>query len=134
MSVFPAARPVARPREPPALEMVAVAGVPEAQVAVAVRICVLPSLYVPVATKFCVAPLAMETVAGVTAIETRVAAVTVSVVMPTMVPLVAEITVVPSATALARPWEAAALEIVAVPVVADTQVTVAVRSCVVASL
>jgi hypothetical protein len=114
--------------------MVAVAGVPEAQVAVAVRICVLESLYVPVATKFCVAPLAMETVAGVTAIETRVAAVTVSVVMPTMAPLVAEIMVVPSATAFASPWEAAALEIVAVPIVADTQVAVAVRSCVVASL
>ena len=68
--------------------------------------------------------------AGVTAIETRVAAVTVSVVMPTMVPLVAEITVVPAATV--GQTLGAVLETVAV--IADTQVTAAVRSCVVASL
>lgn len=79
-------------------------------------------------------PFAIVDVIGVTAIDTSVAAVTVSVVVPLMVPLVAEITVVPSATALARPRVASlAVEIVAVAGVADAQVAVAVRFCVVAS-
>jgi len=55
----------------------------------------------------------------------------VRVVLPTTVPLVAEMSVVPTATPLASPREALAFEIVAV---ADAQVTAPVRSCVVASV
>ena len=88
----------------------------------------------PVATNCCFVPLAIDGVAGVTAIEVRVAAVTVRVVLPTTVPLVAEMSVVPTATLLASPREALAFEIVAVADVADAQVTVLVRSCVVASV
>jgi hypothetical protein len=134
MTVVPAATLVARPFDPAALEMLAVAGVADAHVTVAVRFCVVASLYVPVATNCCCVPLAIVGVAGVTAIDTSVAAVTVSVVLPLTAPLVAETTVVPSATALVRPFDPAALEIVAVAGVADAHVTVAVRFCFVASL
>ena len=51
----------------------------------------------------CVLPLAMVAVAGVTAIETRVAGVTVIVAVPLMVPLVTVMTGVPTALAVARP-------------------------------
>jgi hypothetical protein len=54
--------------------------------------------------------------------------------MPLTVPLVAETTVVPAATLLARPREPAALEMVAVAVVADAHVTVVVSTWVVVSL
>lgn len=128
MTVVPAVRLVANPRTLPALSMVAVAGVPEIQVATFVSTWVLASEYVPVATNCCVAPLAMEGVAGVTAIDTSVAGVTVSVATPVTAPLVAEMTVVPVSTALARPLEPAALEIVAVAVVADPQVTLSVMT------
>ena len=64
-------------------------------------------------------PFAIDGVAGVTAIDASVAAVTVSVVLPLTAPLVAEMTVVPAATPVARPADPAALEIVAVAVVAD---------------
>ena len=102
----------------------AVAAVADAHVTVAVRFCVVPSLYVPVATNCWVVPFAIDGVAGVTAIDTSVAAVTVSVVLPLTAPIVAEMTVVPAATPVARPTDPAALEIVAVAVVADAQVTV----------
>jgi hypothetical protein len=62
--------------------------------------------------------------------ESSLAAVTVNVVLPLMVPLVAEIAVVPGATATARP----AFEIVAVAAVADAHVTVLDTSIVVLSL
>ena len=109
----------------------AVAAVAEAHVTMAVRFCVVPSLYVPVATNCCLVPFAIDGVAGVTAIDTSVAAVTVSVVMPLTAPLVAEMTVVPAATAMANPFEPAASEIVAVVAVADAHVADVVRSCVV---
>jgi hypothetical protein len=133
-TLLPAPTPLANPFESLALEIVAADWVADRQVAVVVRSCVVESLYAPVATNCCCVPLAIDGVAGVTAIDTSVAAVTVSVVLPLIAPLVAEMTVVPSATALARPAVPAALEIVAVAVVADAHVTVAVRLCVVASL
>ena len=58
--------------------------------------------------------------------DTNVAAVTVSVVLPTMAPLVAEMVLVPAFNADAKP---AAL-IVAVAVVPEAHVTLAVRFCV----
>src|SRR5437667_6247745 len=71
---------------------------------------------------------------GVTAIEVRVAAVTVSVVLPETPPKVAVIVVVPAATDVARPCDPPALLIVATAVLDELQVTWVVRSCVVLSL
>jgi hypothetical protein len=62
--------------------------------------------------------------------DTSVAAVTISVVLPEIAPLVALMVVLPAFSADARP---AAL-IVAVVVVDDAQVTLAVRFCVELSL
>jgi hypothetical protein len=73
----------------PAVLIVATVAAEELHVAVLVRFCVLASVYVPVAVNCCVLPLAIEGVAGVTAIDTNVAAVTVSVVLPETVPEVA---------------------------------------------
>ena len=132
MTVVPTATAVATP----APEIVAVAVVAEAQVTVGETSIVVPSLKVPVAENCCVAPVPIDGLAGVTAIETSVAVdvgggiVTVSVVIPVTVPLVAEMTVVPTATAVARPPEA----MVAVAGVAESQVAVADRSFVVWSL
>lgn len=50
----------------------------------------------------CVAPGAIEDVAGVTAIDTS-GLMTVKVVVPTIVPDVAEMLLVPAATPVARP-------------------------------
>ena len=72
--------------------------------------------------------------AGVTSIETSVAAVTVSVVEPEIAPEVAVIVVEPTALELARPSEPTAFEIVATPSSEDDHVTDAVRSWVEASV
>src|SRR4029078_96649 len=88
------------------------AGVAEAQVAALVTSCVVASSKKPVATSWTSVPLAIEGVDGVTAIETRFASVTVSVVMPLTAPSVAEITDVPGTSAVARPRDASAFEIV----------------------
>lgn len=74
--------------------------------------------------------MAIEGDAGVTAIEASSAVPTVKVVLPEIEPEVAEIELVPTATAVARPL----LLIVAVAVVADAQVTELEISCVVASV
>ena len=77
------------------------------------------SLKVPVAVNCCVAPRRCDGFAGVTAIDCRVAAVTVSTVEPVTPPNVALIVEVPVATAVARP----AAVMVADAGVADAQVT-----------
>ena len=123
---LPTPAPVARP----AALIVAVVVVPEDQVTVDVKFCVVPSLNVPVAVNCCVAPLAIDGFAGVTAIDCRVAAVTVRVVDPLIAPDVALIVEFPTPAPVASP---AAL-IVAVEVVPEDQVTVDVRFCVVPSL
>jgi hypothetical protein len=69
----------------------------------------------------------MDAEAGVTAIEVRTAAVTVSVADPLNVPDAALMVVVPLATAVAKP----ALLTVAAPVAEEAQVAVPVRFCVV---
>ena len=68
-------------------------------------------------------PAATDGFAGVTAIDTSVAAVTVRVVEPTMLPEVAEIVEVPIFTVVASP---VAL-MVAAEVLEEAQVTLAVR-------
>src|SRR5208282_4375088 len=156
IAVCPGVRALA---SPPVL-IVATAAVDELHIAVLVRFCVLPSLYVPVAVNCCVAPAAIEAFAGVTAIETSVGAVTVSVVEPlrllvvglTMggapvftpvdgppgrrvggaaaVAKVAMMLGLPAATPVARP----AAVIVATPGAEELQATEAVRFCVLPSL
>ena len=81
-----------------------------------------------------VVPFARVGSAGVTSIETRVAAVTVRVVEPEINPEVAAIVVTPSALALASPSDPPAFEIVAALSFEDDQVTVVVRSWVEASV
>jgi hypothetical protein len=73
----------------PAVLIVATAAAEELHVAVLVRFCVLPSAYVPVAVNCSVLPLTIDGFAGVTAIDTSVGGVTVSVVLPETVPDVA---------------------------------------------
>jgi hypothetical protein len=87
----------------PALLIVAVAGAFDDQVAVLVRFWVLASVNVPVAVNCCVAPDGSVGIAGVTTIETKTAGVTVTVVEPLIVPEVAVIVVLPTATPLAVP-------------------------------
>ena len=81
-----------------------------------------------------VEPLVMFGADGDTAIETRVAAVTVNVVLPTTASLVAETIVPPTPAPVARPFEPAALLTVAAAVLEDVHVTCVVRSCVELSL
>ena len=65
--------------------------------------------------------------------DTSVAGVTTRVVDPDKLPDVALIVVEPEATAVANPFEPAALLIVATPVLDELQVTAVVMSCVVLS-
>jgi hypothetical protein len=134
MLLVPVAAPLAKPSLPLAFEIVAVAVVAEAHVTVVVRSCVVASVYVPVATNCCVVPLAIDGFVGVTAIETSVAGVTVSVVEPTTVSSVALMVVLPVVAPLARPCEPAAFEIVAVVVLVEAHRTLSLMSCVVASV
>ena len=69
--------------------IVATVVVNELQVTELVRFWVLVSLNVPVAVNCCVVPLGIEGLAGLTAMDTSVAAVTVSVVEPVTLPEVA---------------------------------------------
>jgi hypothetical protein len=126
--VEPAVTDVARPLEPDALLMVATPAVNEFQVTDVVRFCVVPSEYVPVAVNCRVVPSTMLGLVGVIAMDTSVAAVTVSVVDPDVLPNVAVIVVEPTVTDVARPLEPAALLMVATPAVSEFQVTDVVRS------
>ena len=76
------------------------------QFTVEVRFCVLPSEYVPVAVNCCVVPLANGAgFAGVTAIETRVAFVTVARKSPVMPSTVTATVLLPGATPVITPVE-----------------------------
>ena len=89
-----------------------------------------PSLKVPVAANCWFLPTGIEGIAGVTAIDSRIAAVTVRSVDAVIAPDAAWIVVVPSETPVA--WPAAS--IVATLVADDVHVTDAVRSCVLPSV
>ena len=121
----PAATPVASPPE----LIVAVAVVAELHVTLPVMFATLLSEYVPVAVNCCVVPFTIVGFAGVTAIDTSVAGVTVNTVEPEMAPEVALIVEVPAATPVASP---PAL-IVAVAVVAELHVTLPVMFAVLLS-
>ena len=73
-------------------------------------------------------------VAGVTSMDTSVAAVTDNVVLPVTASLVADMLVLPTPAVVARPFKAPALLTVATAPSEDAQVTCAVRSCVELSL
>ena len=115
--VEPPAAPVAKPPE----FIVATVVLAVVQVAVEVTFAVEPLLYVAVAVNCSVAPTAMLGLAGVTAIDVKVAIVaacTVRFAVPLM-PLIAAVTVVePAATAEASPEEL----IVTIAVFATVQV------------
>ncbi len=115
----PTPTPVARP----ALVIVATDAVAEAHVTWLVRFSVELSEYVPVAVNCSVRPLAMLGLAGVTAIDSNVAAVTVRTVEPVTPLSIALIVEVPTPTPVARP----ALVIVATDAVAEAHVTWLVR-------
>ncbi len=114
----------------PAVLLLATVALSEVQVTELVRFCVLVSLNVPVAVNCWVVPLGIEGLAGVTAMDTSVAAVTVSVVEPVTLPCIAEMVVVPGFRADARPAE----PIVAAAVFDELQLTALVRFCVELSL
>jgi len=95
--------PVATLLAKPWLLIVTTAALEELQRAVLVMSCVLLSLKVPVAVNCFVVPIDMLELAGVTAIDTSVAALTVSDALPVTVPEIALIVVVPVPTAVARP-------------------------------
>jgi len=99
---------------------------PDVQVTWLVIFAVLLSLYVPVAVYCCLSLRPSETLAGVTAMESRMGAVTVRVVEPTTVPEVAEMVVVPIVKVDAKPPAV----IVAKAGVLEAHVTAAVRFCV----
>jgi hypothetical protein len=86
-----------------------------------------------VAVNCWVVPLAITTLAGVTAIETKVALVTVKVAVFDTAPKVAVMVVLPAAMALAIPLLPAALEIVAFAVADEDQLTRLVMFCVLES-
>lgn len=102
----------------------------ELQVTEFVMVCVLPSLKVPVAEAPSVDAGARTALAGVTAIETSVAELTVSEVEAVTPSSVALIFALPGATALATPTDA----IVATPTLSDDHVTSLVMICVLESL
>ena len=123
----PTPAPVARPPE----VIVATELVPDTHVACDVRSCVLLSLYVPVAVNCFVVPFAIDGLTGVTAIDTSVAAATVSVSAGLVTPLnAAVIGDVPTPMPVAKPAEL----IVATEVVPDTHVACVVKFCVLLSV
>ena len=118
----PAATDVANPLEPAALLMAAIVAADDFQVTDVVRFCVVLSEYVPVAVNCLDVPSAKLVLVGVTAIETSVAGVTVSVALPETLPEVAVIVDEPAATEVVKPFEPAALLMAATAVLDDFQV------------
>ena len=74
--------------------------------------------------------MAMEGMVGVTSMDTRVAAVTVSVVVAILPPNEAQIVVVPTPVAVAKPCEPEALLMSAMLMSTEAQVVMAVTFCV----
>jgi len=131
--VEPAATDVALPLEPAALLMAATVVDDDFQVTDVVTFCVELSEYVPVAVNCLDVPKAMLGLVGVSAMETSVAGVTVSVAVPETLPDVAVIVDEPAATDVALPLEPAVLLMAATAAVDEFHITVVVRSCVVLS-
>src|SRR5207247_202480 len=126
--VVPAATDVAKPCDRPGFVYVATPASEELQATWVVRSCVVLSLKVPVAVNCRVVPFAILGVVGVTVIVDRVAAVTVSVVLPETPPKVAVIVVVPAATDVAKPCVPPAALTVSTALPAALQAICGVRS------
>ena len=118
----------------PVVFTVALVAVLEVHVADELKSCVLPSLNIPVATNCCFVPKAIEGFAGVTAIDSKAAAVTLIVVLPVIDPELAVIRAGPVPTLEASPWAFVALLIVAMAGALELHCTVLVRSCVLLSV
>jgi hypothetical protein len=114
----------------PAMLMVATVVTEELHVTEEVRFCVLPSVYVPVAANCWVLPGGIVALAGVTTIEVSCGGVTVSVVLPEMLPEMAMMIVEPVPTLLAKP----AVLMVATVVTEEFHVAEEVRFCVLPSM
>lgn len=125
MSDDPAAALLARPLA----VIVATAVVPEVQMTEDVMSCVVPSEYEPVALNGSAIPTATLGLAGVTAIDSRVAVVTVRAAAPEMLPDVAVMTDEPAVTLVASPLaEIVATEAVPEVHVAEEAMTLEVPS------
>ena len=111
--MVPAAEVVTSPCEPAALLMVATFSALLRQVTLVDTSWVVPSVNVPVAVYCSVWPNAMLLLAGVTLIDTNVAALTVNVVFEVIVPRVAVMVDVPTLLDVATPRSVAALLMVA---------------------
>lgn len=120
--------PLATLEARPEALIVAVAGVDEVQTTDAEISCVLLSLKVPVAVNCLVVLVGIVEFAGVTAMETKVAAATVRDAIPLTDPDVAVIVVVPVPTLVASP----VVSMVATPVEEEDQDN-EVNSCVLPS-
>ena len=105
----------------------------ESQVTWWVRSCVVPSEYVPVAVYCCEAPTAKVCAAGVTAIDTKLAEVTVKVVDAVTDPSAAVIVAVPADNVTAWPFVANVFPTITVLFADEDQVTLFVTSWVEAS-
>src|SRR5262245_44402286 len=104
---MPAVKPAASPWE----LIVAWAGEDEVQTTTAETSCVLESLNVPVAVNCFVVSGAIVEFAGVTAMETRLAPVTVSEAVPLTEPEVAVIVAVPVPIPVVKPLELTVAEL-----------------------
>src|SRR5271163_652249 len=125
IAVFPAPTPVATPFVPGESLIVATPGANELQCAEFVTSCVLASVNVPWAVNAWSNPRGIPSFPGLTTIETTAAGVTVRRVVPLIPPSVAVTRDVPPETDVPRP---AGLT-VATAVLAELQLTEAVRSC-----
>jgi hypothetical protein len=101
----------------------------ELQVALPVTSCVVPSENAPVAVNCCKVPSGNDAVTGVTAMEVKVAFVTVNTALEEILPEIAVMVEVPGAFAFASPGAPFTL-IPATEVFAETHCTDLVRFCV----
>ncbi|BBB59854.1 hypothetical protein UNDKW_1581 [Undibacterium sp. KW1] len=129
MTEGPVAIAVTKPLLAATVETVALAGVAELKLVVAVTFTLLPSEYLAVEVSCCVVPICMTGLAGVNAMESKLAGVTVSKVVADRAPETAVMTDEPIATPVANP----VLLIVADAGVADVKLEIAVMSLVVPS-
>jgi hypothetical protein len=116
-----------------ALLTVAIAALSVVQVTVLVMSTDDESEYVPVATNEVVVPTGRDGLAGVTAIETSAAAVTVTVAVPFTPPSAAVMVAFPPASPVTVPCEPAAFETDETFALLEVQMTVCVRSTVLLS-
>jgi hypothetical protein len=129
----PIASAVTTPCAPVALLTVATVGVSLDQVTVLVMSTDEPSEYLPCAVSASVVPIGNVGFAGEIVIETRAAAVTVTVAVPLTVPSEALIVAVPPLSPVTEPCVPVAFETVATATLLDCQVTDCVRSTVLLS-